>query len=422
MFLVKKQPIANTLSSIQKVARAGDGFIVISGERNDSRGFGIIEIVTRSSDSEILETCNADVMDDFECCVSYESLLRVVSNLAKNDVLNCDVVPEVSDDDTEDIKSVLSIHVDKMQYKVPAGTETEYYTSPNEGKSIPVFSISKDNLIHHLDKTMFGMSNEKTRIFLNGVRFEIRGDVITTVATDGRFIACCTTYADETFTDEFDFTIPRDNINQCYKTLKNVDTENFFFYYKDNSDEDFRSKNNLIIEHDRGYIDLSTDFDQYSFPEWRHLMLSEKPFYGVLDKKELADIIKKVSTIVKNKIESHAQVYIDIKDGATHIHGSQRDDGVTISSTTETIECRLSSQVDENELLFNVNYLSKCVNQIGSDKIGIAYTDSISDGVLLLPVDDPDRFHHVFGDSGVNFKRIDDTTYQTMLMPIRKDD
>jgi DNA polymerase-3 subunit beta len=243
----------------------------------------------------------------------------------------------------------------------------------------PEFPVSSNNYFEILVKdfkemvnqTIFAVSDDETRFFMNGVYLEKVENKIVMVATDGRRLA----YIEKDAKDIQDFS----GIIVHPKIL-NVIT-------KRAGDEGLIaiSVTDKIIFVRFGSYNFSSVLLDGQFPNYRKVIPEEQPNSLSVNRAEMLDALRRVSLLVEQK--SH-RVYLGLKPGIMEIYSEEGE----IGDAKEEIPCKYDGE--EVALALNYRYIEEPFKAINSDEICIRFSGP-SKAITIVPVPKTDFLHVV---------------------------
>lgn len=122
----------------------------------------------------------------------------------------------------------IDISGEHCRFKLNGLPKDEFPKFP-EFKDKEVFQIKQKTLKTILKLTSFAVSHEESRYVLNGVLFEIEGDILRVVATDGRRLAKYETPIVNPTNKKTSIIIPIKAIHEIYRNLKEDNMVSFVF-------------------------------------------------------------------------------------------------------------------------------------------------------------------------------------------------
>jgi DNA polymerase-3 subunit beta len=222
-----------------------------------------------------------------------------------------------------------------------------------------------------IEQTVFAVSDDETRFFMNGVYFEKEKNKIIMVATDGRRLA----YIDKEVS----------NINDFPGVI--VHPKIFNILTKRTGDEGLISVSitDKIIFIRFGSYNLSSVLLDGQFPNYKKVIPEEQNFSLSVNRNEILDALKRVSLLVEQK--SH-RVYFDVKQGIMEIYSEEGE----IGDAKEEIPCKYEGE--EISLALNYRYIEEPLKIIDSDEICIRFSGP-SKAITIVPIPETDFFHIV---------------------------
>jgi DNA polymerase-3 subunit beta len=233
------------------------------------------------------------------------------------------------------------------------------------------FDISIKNFKEMINQTVFAVSDDETRFFMNGVYLEKAENKIVMVATDGRRLA----YIEKDAENVKDF--PGVII---HPKILNVIT-------KRGGDEGLISISvtDKIIFVKFGLYNFSSLLLDGQFPNYRKVIPEEQTYSLSVNRGEMIDALRRVSLLVEQK--SH-RVYMGLKPGVMEIYSEEGE----IGDAKEEIPCKYDGE--EISLALNYRYIEEPFKVINSNEICLRFTNS-SKAITMVPVPETDFFHIV---------------------------
>ena len=250
-----------------------------------------------------------------------------------------------------------SIDSDKFP-EFPAIGEGEFFEMP-----VKEF---KDMII----QTVFAISDDETRYFMNGVFFEKQEDRIVMVATDGRRLAYIKKEAGSDIKDFAGVIIPPKILNIITKRA---------------GDEGLISisvTDKIIFIRFGSYL-LSSVLIEGQFPNYSKVIPENQSFSFLVNRLEMLDALKRVSLLVEQKSR---RVYLGLEPGVISVSSEESELGVA----KEEITCKYEG---ENVFIaLNYRYIEEPFKVINEDEISIHFTEPTR-AITIKPVPEKDFFH-----------------------------
>lgn len=273
---------------------------------------------------------------------------------------------EFTQDDTKvTIKSV-AVKA-KFQLKSMASDKFPEFAST---ENVPYFEVPAADFKEMITQTIFAVSDDETRFFMNGVFFEKKDDNLVLVATDGRRLSIITKPICQGVSDFESAIVPPKVLNIVLKRAPSEGTISIAIVDK-------------MIFFKFGTFQFTSVLIDGQFPNYQRVIPEKQTSSFEVEKKDLVDALKRVSLFVEQK--SH-RVYFNITSGTLTITSQESEIGVA----NEEIPCAYEG--DEITMAFNYLYIEEPMKVIKSDKLKFEFTEQMK-AVTLKSNTDDDYFH-----------------------------
>ena len=233
------------------------------------------------------------------------------------------------------------------------------------------FDIPVKQFKDMINQTVFAVSDDETRYFMNGVFMEKSDNKLIMVATDGRRLA----YIEK----------EPENINDFPGIIIHPKILNIIAKRAGDEGLISISVNENIIFARFGSYNLTSVLLEGQFPNYRKVIPEEQTNTLSFNRNEMLDALKRVSLLVEQK--SH-RIYLGLKPGIMEIYSEEGE----IGDAKEEIPCKYNGE--EISLALNYRYLEEPFKVIGSDEICLRFTNS-NKAITMTPVPETDFFHIV---------------------------
>ncbi len=234
------------------------------------------------------------------------------------------------------------------------------------------FSITSNDFISMIDQTIFSVSDDSTRYFLNGVYMENGGDGLVMVATDGRRLSYMNRIIEQEIPTFKPIIIPPKFLGLIKKL----------------------SSREGIIElaiHDN-YIFAKFDSHKISstlidgqFPNYKRVIPEKQNFQCIIDKDMFYDALKRVSLLVDQKSK---RLFIDIDIESLTLSSEESD----IGKAKEEIPCEFFGE--KTRIAVNSMYVVNPLKVMPGEKISISFSEA-NRAISIAPYPEKDFFHIV---------------------------
>jgi DNA polymerase III subunit beta len=232
------------------------------------------------------------------------------------------------------------------------------------------FALAQKDVFDMIDQTIFAISDDETRYFMNGVFFEQEGHRLTMVATDGRRLSFISRQFEESIPAFESVIVPAKFLSLLKKagtgegTISLAITESIIFARFNNQS----MYSNLI---------------KGQFPNYKRVIPANQTNICKVLISEMNEALKRVSLLVENKAK---RIYLDIEAGGVTISSEESDFG----QAKEIISCEYTG--DSCRLAMNYSYLSSPLRVMDGHHFLICFTES-NRAVTVKPDPEKDYFH-----------------------------
>jgi DNA polymerase-3 subunit beta len=283
----------------------------------------------------------------------------------------------------------VEIECENAKFRIVGLTDEEFPPLPEIGEDF--LTLNSGILCNMIQKTVFAVSTEETRHFLNGIYFYMDSESITAVATDGKRLAVATQSQTSPSEKNMGVIIPTKAVNNILRTF----TE----------DEDIKI---ALLENQIAFATEKMTFIsrliEGEYPDYEAVMT---PAMGneidmVADTERLLSVIRRVSLLANPKTPSVKMV-------------SKESELSVLASTPELGEAQEQFSVKTTggnvEIAFNARFVMDVLRNIEADEVIFKFRDSLSP-VLVMPAQSSD------GDSQ-DTKAGENGSYMCVIMPMR---
>jgi DNA polymerase-3 subunit beta len=323
------------------------------------------KLIVQGTDLEVhvLASVFADIKEEGVVSVNAKKLTDISRLLPQNEVLL----------KLEDNK--LKIQSGKTKYNLPVFSVEEFpqmYPFPQDSS----FTISGEELLNGINKTIYAAAKDETRFALQGVLFRTRNEGIDAVATDGHRLALY--QMEKSGNGEMNEILPQKALNELKKLITGLE------------DIEVASTEQYAFFKTADWI-LMTRLIEGEFPDYTQFIPQEFVIEITVDKKDFIESVKRVSAIFEGEPKP---IKLTLKENKIELKSFSQELGEAVD------ELDIEYSGDEFSIGFNAKYILDAVNVIDGDKVQIKFTGPESQ-TLILPEDN--------------------TKYQAIVMPMEID-
>ncbi|GHV67057.1 DNA polymerase III subunit beta [Spirochaetia bacterium] len=247
-----------------------------------------------------------------------------------------------------------------------------------DSEKYPEFSVSTADIFEFSIKdfkemilqTVFAVSDDETRYFMNGVYFEKNGSKITMVATDGRRLAFISKEAGSGVKEFSPVIIPPKILNII---MKRAGDEGLISI----------SVTDKTIFVQFGSYKLSSVLIEGQFPNYKRVIPEKQSFSFTVNRTEMLDALRRVSLMVEQK--SH-RVYLGVETGHVLVYTEENE----LGESEGEIACKYEGE--KVAIALNYRYIEEPFKVITGDEINIKFTEP-NKAITISPVPETDFFH-----------------------------
>jgi DNA polymerase-3 subunit beta len=261
----------------------------------------------------------------------------------------------------------------------PLSKDIEFQLKSIASDKFPEFPVANKNMLFELpvkefkemiQQTVFAVSDDETRYFMNGVFFEKQDDKLIMVATDGRRLAYICKEVGEDIADFTGVIIPPKILTVL---LKRAGEEGLVSI----------SITDKVIFIKFGSYQLSSVLIEGQFPNYRRVIPESQSYSFTMSRLEMLDALKRVSLLVEQKSR---RIYLKVSTGYISISSEESD----IGNARENIPCKYEGE--EVSIALNYRYIEEPFKAMSDQEVSIYFTEAAR-AITLKPVPEKNFFH-----------------------------
>jgi DNA polymerase III subunit beta len=259
----------------------------------------------------------------------------------------------------------------KIDFKLRSVASEKYPEIQSMGDA-RYFEFAQADLNTMIANTIFAVSDDETRYFMNGVFIEKAGDKLTMVASDGRRLSYISKPIDPAVEDIKGVIVPPKILSMLRKLLPGEGNLSVCV-----------TERNVFVRF--GERRLSSSLIDGQFPNYRRVIPESQQYTATVQKSELENALKRVSLLVEQKSR---RVFLTLQPGAIIVASEESE----IGAAREEVVCEYSGP--EATIALNYMYLLEPLREIDTDTVSIQHTDT-NKAVTLTSVPEKDYVHIV---------------------------
>lgn len=235
------------------------------------------------------------------------------------------------------------------------------FPSVDEVEATERVAIGEATLKELIERTAFAMAQQDVRYYLNGLLFDLRGDALRTVATDGHRLALCETDLAKPSGSKRQIIVPRKGVTELQRLLESGDRE-------------------IELEVGRSHVRVKRDDVTFTsklidgrFPDYEAVIPIGADREVKVDREALRASLQRAA-ILSN--EKYRGIRVEVSPGNLKIsaHNPEQEEA------QEEIEA--DTTVSDLAIGFNVNYLLDALSALRDEEVVIQLRDSNSSALV----------------------------------------
>jgi DNA polymerase-3 subunit beta len=224
------------------------------------------------------------------------------------------------------------------------------------------FDFPQKDFIEMVSKTLFAVSDDETRYFMNGIFVEKKDDMLVMVATDGRRLAFISRR----------IPVPIENLRGVILPPKILTIVRKLSSGEGNLSLALTDKNIFVRMEGKN---LTSNLIDGQFPDYRRVIPDSQKHRAILERQPLEDALRRVSLLVEQKSR---KVIFSIKEGTILISSKESELGVA----SEEVDC--DYQGPEMSFAVNCLYMIEPLREIRANTVSLEFSD-VNKAITLKP-------------------------------------
>jgi DNA polymerase III subunit beta len=241
----------------------------------------------------------------------------------------------------------------KIDFNLKSVPADKYPKLPQIGHD-HYFEFPQKDLLEMIGNTIFAISDDETRFFMNGVYMEKIDNRLIMVASDGRRLSYIHRNIEGSFNDIRGIIIPAKILTILRKLLPGEG--NVFIAV---------TEKNIFIKF--GSYKFSSSLIEGKFPNYNKVIPEQQDYTIIVQKKDLENAVKRVSLMVEQKAR---RVYLNVQQDTLAITSDQ----VEIGMAKEEIPCQVNGP--DGTIVLNYVYLLEPLKEIKEEEVVIEFTQT----------------------------------------------
>jgi DNA polymerase-3 subunit beta len=271
--------------------------------------------------------------------------------------------------DQKDSKILIKPAKKKIEFQLRSIASDKFPEFP-ESNANSVFELPVKDFKEMVNQTIFAVSDDEIRYFMNGVLFEKQENKFIMVGTDGRRLAFIETEAESDINEFTGVIIPPKILNII---LKRAGDEGLISI----------SLSDKMIFFKFGAYNFSSVLIEGQFPNYRRVIPENQSYSFIMDRLEMIEALNRVSLMVEQKSR---RVYLGVSSGTIFISS----EGSDIGDAKEEIPCKYEG--DDVSIALNYRYIEEPLKAMDNDEVIVYFTEA-NRAITIKPLPEKNFFH-----------------------------
>jgi DNA polymerase-3 subunit beta len=302
-----------------------------------------------------------DVASEGTVTVYCDKFLTILSAIPEGDI-------EIEQDDN---KVIIRPVFKKIKFQLRSIASEKFPELPSIDDSL-YFSIPARILKEMIANTIFAVSDDETRYFMNGVHVEKSGTSIIMVATDGRRLAYIKKEVGGDIPDFKGIIVPPKILSIINKHAGDQNPISLAI-----------SEKNIFLKF--ANYSISSVLIEGQFPNYQRVIPEEQKNRLIVKRTELIDSLKRISILVEQKSR---RSFLNLKNGEIVVSTEEGE----IGAATEEVDCAYEGP--EVTMALNYRYLEDPLKVMDTEDVEISFSEPTK-AMTLNAVPKKDYFHIV---------------------------
>ncbi len=224
--------------------------------------------------------------------------------------------------------------------------------------------VPVDEVRRLLDQTSFAMAQQDVRYFLNGMLFEITGEYVRTVATDGHRLAMCTCNGGAQGVDRLQAIVPRKGVSELARLLGEGDEPLLLGL----------SSNHLRVV--QGGYTLVSKLVDGQFPDYERVIPKNGQHYVTGDRETLRRSLRSTA-ILSNEKYRGVRLSLDKEQLTVQANNPDQEEAEDVIA--------VDYDGDPLEIGFNADYLLDILGALAGENVRMCVSDGNSSALIEEP-------------------------------------
>ena len=272
----------------------------------------------------------------------------------------------------EESKVTVKSSFKKIKFQLKTISSEKFPELPDEGSEKVFFSIPARQFKEMVEQTLFAVSDDETRYFMNGVYIEKAEGGLVFVATDGRRLSYAKKAFEERIPDFKGVIVPPKVLGIISKHMAEegvidvaITDKNIYFHF--------------------GQYKITSVLIEGQFPNYQKVIPESQRNRITLKRQDLLDALRRVGIFVEQKSR---RTYFTVSEGQITVASEESD----LGTAREELPCEYKGP--DTTMALNCKYMEEPLKVMDAETINIDFTEP-NRAITIVPEPKEDYFHVV---------------------------
>ncbi len=341
------KPLANVASIVErKHALPILSNILIQGKD------GQVQLTATDLEMQVSLSFKADLKEEIATTISARKFFDITRSLPD------DCVIDIAIKDNR-----VSVKANKSRFAIQTLPAKDYPVMTKASSEAVVITISQIQLKRLLKQVEFAMAQQDIRYNLNGLLFEVNGNQLNIVGTDGHRLSFTSIHLDQNY-NKTEVILPRKTVIELIKLLNDSEELVTVELYKGQVNFGFND------------IQLISKVIDGKFPDYTRVIPEGHNNQFTIDRTQFLTSLQRASILSNEKYRGIRMMIADniLKLMSTNTEQEEAEE-----------ELEIQYQQDPIDIGFNVTYLIDVLTNIQDEKVNLAFLDTNSSCLFTIP-------------------------------------
>ncbi len=350
---INRDALLKPLSSVSSIVERRHTLPILSNfllEANEEK----MLLTATDLEMQISLSVNTAVGGQLSTTISAKKLLDI-----------CRALPENAEINMSTADNRVAVKAGKSKFNLQTLPAADYPVMTKQVSSNATIKIAQNNFKRLLKQVEFAMAQQDIRYYLNGLLFEVNGNKLNVVGTDGHRLSFTSTELSDTY-EKQEIILPRKTVIELIKLLDESEEEVTI--------EIATGQVNFTF----GEIKLISKVIDGKFPDYTRVIPVGHQNHFTMDRMTVLLSMQRASILSNEKYRGIRMVLANnsLKLISTNSEQEEAEEELEIDYTGDVLD-----------IGFNVTYLIDVLNNINSEQVIFSFADANSSCLVTVPTD-----------------------------------